>query len=235
MKSAFELQTYKSEIKPTWCPGCGDFAVLNALQKAIHALQLEPWNVVIVSGIGCSSNLPHFLSTYGFHSIHGRSIPVATGIKLANPDLHVLVTGGDGDGYGIGLGHTMHAMRRNLDITYLVMNNQVYGLTTGQASPTAEKGMKTKSTPNVGVIENPIDPISLAIASGATVVALVLFRFLLAGGFVLFDSGEGGGDYRPPRRNREADRVNRVLDHADVGRGLRLHPLLRRRRGLARR
>ena len=171
MKAAFELQTYKSQIKPTWCPGCGDFAVLNALQKAIHAMQLEPLNIVLVSGIGCSSNLPHFLSTYGFHSIHGRSIPVATGIKLANPDLHVIVTGGDGDGYGIGLGHTMHAMRRNLDITYIVMNNQVYGLTTGQASPTAEKGMKTKSTPNVGVIENPIDPISLAIASGATFVS----------------------------------------------------------------
>ena len=171
MKAAFELQTYKSEIKPTWCPGCGDFAVLVALQKAVHALQLEPWNVVIVSGIGCSSNLPHFLSTYGFHGLHGRAVPVASGIKLANPDLHVIITGGDGDGYGIGMGHFIHAMRRNLDITYLVMNNQVYGLTTGQASPTAEKGMKTKSTPNVGVIENPIDPISLAIASGATFVA----------------------------------------------------------------
>lgn len=171
MKTAFELQTYKSEIKPTWCPGCGDFAVLSALQKAIHGLQLEPWNVVIVSGIGCSSNLPHFLSTYGFHGLHGRSIPVASGIKLANPDLHVIITGGDGDGYGIGLGHTLHAMRRNLDVTYLVMNNQIYGLTTGQASPTSEKGMKTKSTPNVGVIENPIDPIALAITAGATFVA----------------------------------------------------------------
>ena len=171
MKTAFELQTYKSEIKPTWCPGWGDFAVLSALQKAIHGLQLEPWNVVLVSGIGCSSNLPHFLSTYGFHGLHGRSIPVASGIKLANPDLHVIITGGDGDGYGIGLGHTLHAMRRNLDVTYLVMNNQIYGLTTGQASPTSEKGMKTKSTPNVGVIENPIDPIALAITAGATYVA----------------------------------------------------------------
>ncbi len=171
MKVAFELQTYKSEIKPTWCPGCGDYAVLNALQKAIHALQLEPWNVLIVSGIGCSSNLPHFLSTFGFHSIHGRAIPVASGAKLANPDLHVIITGGDGDGYGIGLGHTLHAMRRNLDITYIVMNNQIYGLTTGQASPTSEKGMKTKSTPVAGVIENPIDPISLALSAGATYVA----------------------------------------------------------------
>lgn len=171
MKTAFQLDTYKSEVKPTWCPGCGDFAVLRALQIAIQGLQLEPWNVVIVSGIGCSSNLPHFLATYGFHSIHGRAVPVATGIKLANPGLHVIITGGDGDGYGIGMGHFIHAMRRNLDITYLVMNNQTYGLTTGQASPTSEKGMKTKSTPNVGVIENPIDPLSLAISAGATYVA----------------------------------------------------------------
>src|SRR5216117_2507070 len=171
MKMEFEMDTYKSEIKPTWCPGCGDFAVLRALQTAIHALQLEPWNVLIVSGIGCSSNLPHFLSTYGFHAIHGRALPVAEGAKLANPDLQVIVTGGDGDGYGIGVGHFIHAMRRNFDITYLVMNNQIYGLTTGQASPTSEKGMKTKSTPIAGVIENPVDPISLALASGATYIA----------------------------------------------------------------
>lgn len=171
MKMEFEMDTYKSEIKPTWCPGCGDFAVLRSLQTAMHALQLEPWNTVIISGIGCSSNLPHFLSTYGFHSIHGRAIPIAEGIKLANPDLHVIVTGGDGDGYGIGVGHFIHGMRRNFDITYLVMNNQIYGLTTGQASPTSEMGMKTKSTPIEGVIENPIDPISLALASGATYVA----------------------------------------------------------------
>jgi 2-oxoglutarate ferredoxin oxidoreductase subunit beta len=171
MKTEFEMDTYKSEIKPTWCPGCGDFAVLRALQSAIHTLQLEPWNVAIVSGIGCSSNLPHFLATYGFHAIHGRALPVAEGIKLANPDLHVIITGGDGDGYGIGVGHFIHAMRRNFDITYLVMNNQIYGLTTGQASPTSEKGMKTKSTPIEGVIENPIDPISLALSSGATYVA----------------------------------------------------------------
>jgi len=171
VKLEFEMDTYKSEIKPTWCPGCGDFAVLRALQMSIHALQLEPWNILVVSGIGCSSNLPHFLSTYGFHAIHGRALPVAEGAKLANPDLQVIVTGGDGDGYGIGVGHFIHAMRRNFDITYLVMNNQIYGLTTGQASPTSEKGMKTKSTPIEGVIENPVDPISLALASGATYVA----------------------------------------------------------------
>ncbi len=171
MKLEFELETYKSEIKPTWCPGCGDYAVLNALQHALTKLQLEPWNILIVSGIGCSSNLPHFLSTYGFHAIHGRAVAVAEGAKLANPDLHVIVTGGDGDGYGIGVGHFIHAMRRNLDLTYIVMNNEIYGLTTGQASPTSEMGMKTRSTPIVGVIENPIDPIALALSSGATYVA----------------------------------------------------------------
>src|SRR2546423_764417 len=166
----FEMDTYKSEIKPTWCPGCGDFAVLRALQTAIHGLQLEPWNILIVSGIGCSSNLPHFLATYGFHAIHGRALPVAEGAKLANPDLNVIVTGGDGDGYGIGVGHFIHAMRRNFDITYIVMNNQIYGLTTGQASPTTMKDMRTKSTPR-GNVEMPINPIALALVSGATYVA----------------------------------------------------------------
>jgi 2-oxoglutarate/2-oxoacid ferredoxin oxidoreductase subunit beta len=171
MSMQFELQAYKSETKPTWCPGCGDYAVLNALQHAMTALQLEPWNTLIVSGIGCSSNLPHFLSTYGFHAIHGRALAVAEGARLANPDLHIIVTGGDGDGYGIGMGHFVHAIRRNMDLTYIVMNNQIYGLTTGQASPTSELGMKTKSTPVVGVIENPIDPIALALSVGATFVA----------------------------------------------------------------
>ncbi|OGS50486.1 MAG: 2-oxoacid ferredoxin oxidoreductase, partial [Euryarchaeota archaeon RBG_16_68_12] len=165
-----ELQTYKSETKPTWCPGCGDFAVLNGLQKALQTLQLKPWMVTVVSGIGCSSNIPHFLSTYGFHSIHGRSVPVASGIKLANSELTVIAAGGDGDGYGIGAGHFLHAMRRNLDLTYIVMDNQIYGLTTGQASPTSEREMKTKSTPE-GVIENPVNPITLALAAGATYVA----------------------------------------------------------------
>ena len=167
---ALELQQYKSQTKPDWCPGCGDFAVLSALQRALQLLQLPPWQVLIVSGIGCSSNLPGFLSTYGFHGIHGRAIPVASWAKLANPELTVIAAGGDGDGYGIGAGHFLHAMRRNLDITYVVMNNEIYGLTTGQASPTSEKKHKTKSTPE-GVIENPINPIALAIAAGATFVA----------------------------------------------------------------
>src|SRR5206468_5571310 len=128
-------------------------------------------NTLVASRIGCSSTVPHPLPTQGLPATHGPALPVAEGAKRATPDLDLIVTGGDGDGYGIGLGHFIHAMRRNFDITYVVMNNQIYGLTTGQASPTSEKGMKTKSTPIEGVIENPIDPISLALASGATYVA----------------------------------------------------------------
>ena len=160
----------KSGTKPTWCPGCGDYGVLAGVERAVKMLDLPPHEVLIVSGIGCSSNLPHFLNSYGFHAIHGRAVAVAEGAKLANHGLHVIVTGGDGDGYGIGVGHLIHAMRRNIDLTYVVMNNEIYGLTTGQASPTSLMGAKTKSTP-LGVIEQPINPIALALSSGATYVA----------------------------------------------------------------
>ncbi len=160
----------KSDTKPTWCPGCGDFGVVAAVEMALKRLKIPSHNVVIVSGIGCSSNLPHFLSSYGFHGIHGRALPVAEGIRWANHGLTVIGTGGDGDGFGIGAGHFVHAMRRNVDLTYVTMDNQIYGLTTGQASPTSTLGQRTKSTPG-GVIENPIDPIALALASGATYVA----------------------------------------------------------------
>ncbi|HTT25729.1 MAG TPA: thiamine pyrophosphate-dependent enzyme [Thermoplasmata archaeon] len=160
----------KSDTKPTWCPGCGEFGVVAAVEMAVKRLKIPSHNVVIVSGIGCSSNLPHFLTSYGFHSIHGRSLPVAEGIRWSNHALTVIATGGDGDGFGIGAGHFVHTMRRNVDMTYVTMDNQIYGLTTGQASPTSMLGQKTKSTPT-GVIENPIDPISLALASGATYVA----------------------------------------------------------------
>jgi len=132
-----DLNVYKSDTKPTWCPGCGDFAVLSSLMKATQTLQLEPWNMLIVSGIGCSSNFPHFLSAYGFHGIHGRSLPVASGAKLANPELTVIAAGGDGDGYAIGVGHLVHTFRRNPALTYVLMNNATYGLTKGQGSPTA--------------------------------------------------------------------------------------------------
>ena len=160
----------KSDTKPTWCPGCGDFGVVAGVEMALKRLGIPSHNVVLVSGIGCSSNLPHFLSTYGFHAIHGRALPVAEGIRWGNHALTVIGTGGDGDGFGIGVGHFIHTMRRNVDMTYVTMDNQIYGLTTGQASPTSTLGQKTKSTPT-GVIENPIDPIALALASGATYVA----------------------------------------------------------------
>jgi 2-oxoglutarate ferredoxin oxidoreductase subunit beta len=162
--------TYKGKIHPDWCPGCGDFSVLSALQTALFELGLKPHQVLVISGIGCSSNLPGFINTYGMHTLHGRSLAVATGAKLGNHDLKVIATGGDGDGFGIGGNHFMHTMRRNVDLTYIVMDNQIYGLTTGQTSPTSRKGMKTKSTP-YGNVENPINPIPLAIVGGATYVA----------------------------------------------------------------
>jgi 2-oxoglutarate/2-oxoacid ferredoxin oxidoreductase subunit beta len=161
---------FKGRVHPDWCPGCGDFSVLAALQAALLELELAPHQLCVVSGIGCSSNLPGFLNTYGMHTLHGRSLAVATGLKLANHELTVICTGGDGDGYGIGGNHFVHTMRRNVDLTYIVMDNQIYGLTTGQVSPTSVKGMKTKSTPH-GSVENPINPIPMAIVGGATYVA----------------------------------------------------------------
>ncbi len=156
--------------KPNWCPGCGDFGILLALKSAIVDLNIEPENIAIISGIGCSGKVPHWLRTYGLHGIHGRPLPVAAATRLSNHELTVFAVGGDGDGYGIGMCHFIHAMRRNIDMTYIVHNNMIYGLTTGQTSPTSEKGMKTKSTPS-GVIEVPVNPIALAISSGATFIA----------------------------------------------------------------
>ncbi|HTC74922.1 MAG TPA: 2-oxoacid:ferredoxin oxidoreductase subunit beta [Edaphobacter sp.] len=160
----------KGKVDPDWCPGCGDFGVLAAVQKALVELQIPKHEVATISGIGCSSNFPGFIDTYGMHTLHGRSLPVASGMKLANHGMTVLVTGGDGDGFGIGAGHFVHTMRRNLDLTYIVMDNQIYGLTTGQTSPTSRIGMKTKSMP-FGNVDAPVNPISLALAAGATFVA----------------------------------------------------------------
>jgi len=164
------LADLKGKVDPDWCPGCGDFGVLAAIQKALVELQIPNHDVVAISGIGCSSNLPGFINTYGMHTLHGRALAVATGLKLANHHLTVLVTGGDGDGFGIGGNHFIHTMRRNVDLLYIVMDNQIYGLTTGQTSPTSCIGMKTKSMP-FGNIEAPVNPISLALAAGATFVA----------------------------------------------------------------
>ncbi len=164
------VKDFKGKAEPDWCPGCGDFGVLTALKMALAELGIRPHEALVISGIGCSSNLPGYISTYGMHTLHGRALSVATGAQMANHELKVIVTGGDGDGYGIGGNHFMHSMRRNVDLTDIVMNNQIYGLTTGQLSPTSVKGMKTKSTPN-GSVENPIMAIPLAIAAGATYVA----------------------------------------------------------------
>jgi 2-oxoglutarate ferredoxin oxidoreductase subunit beta len=163
------LDDYKSGTKPTWCPGCGDFGVLNAVYNSLRAKGYEPQDVVIVSGIGCSSRLPFFSSTYGFHTVHGRTMPIATGIKVANPRLKVLAMGGDGDAFAIGGGHFIHAARRNLDICYVIMDNATYGLTKGQTSPTSMVGFVTKTTPK-GTPDRPVNPLQLALASGATFV-----------------------------------------------------------------
>ena len=170
MEHVLTLDTFEGPVHPDWCPGCGDFGVLKALKEAAVELQIHPHELMVVSGIGCSSNLPGFINAYGAHTLHGRAVPVATGARLANTDLHVVITGGDGDGYGLGLGHFVHAMRRNLNLTYIVMDNQIYGLTTGQTSPTSTLDHKTKTTPR-GNPELPINPLALAIVSGATYVA----------------------------------------------------------------
>lgn len=155
-----------------WCPGCGNFGILRAEEMAIRELGLDPKKVVIVSGIGCSGKLPHFmdLPIGGVHTLHGRSLAFATGIKLANPELTVLVNVGDGDGLGIGMGHFVHAGRRNIDMTLIIHDNGVYGLTKGQASPTLRKGVKTKSLPKPNINEA-VNPLAVAIASGYTFVA----------------------------------------------------------------
>jgi len=165
-----EMKDFKPEVPPDWCPGCGDFGVLNALFQACAEIDLPPRELLVVSGIGCSSNLPGFIRSYGVHSLHGRALPFATGAKLANHAMTVIATGGDGDGYGIGLNHFIQAMRRNINVTYIVMNNEIYGLTTGQVSPTSETGMKTKTTPH-GNLEGMLNPMALALASGCGYIA----------------------------------------------------------------
>jgi 2-oxoglutarate/2-oxoacid ferredoxin oxidoreductase subunit beta len=169
-RPSLPVKEFKGKADPDWCPGCGDFGVLNALKIALSELGLQPHEVLTISGIGCSSNLPGYINTYGMHTLHGRALAVATGAQLANHKLKVVVTGGDGDGFGIGGNHFLHVMRRNVDLAYLVMDNQIYGLTTGQVSPTSRLGMKTKSTP-FGSVENPVNPIPMAIVCGATYVA----------------------------------------------------------------
>lgn len=170
LATPLKVSQLKSDVHPDWCAGCGDFGITNALQASIAELSLKPWEVYFFSGVGCSGKTPHFLHTYGSHTLHGRVLGFAAGAKLANPKLTVVAVGGDGDGYGIGAGHFVHAGRRNLDMTYVVFNNEVYGLTKGQASPTLAKGAQPKSLalPNP---QNGINPIALALSAGYTFIA----------------------------------------------------------------
>jgi 2-oxoglutarate/2-oxoacid ferredoxin oxidoreductase subunit beta len=167
---ALKLSDYKTDVHNDWCPGCGDFGILNAIQMALADLQLSPYKTAIFSGIGCSGKTPHFIKTYGIHTLHGRVLPFAQGAKLANPELNVIAVGGDGDGLGIGAGHLVSAGRRNVDLVYIIFNNAVYGLTKGQAAPTLKLGMKTKSLPQPNV-NNSVNPIALALVAGFTFLA----------------------------------------------------------------
>jgi 2-oxoglutarate ferredoxin oxidoreductase subunit beta len=166
----YKLSDYKTEVHNDWCPGCGDFGILNSIQMSLSDLKIPPHDVALFSGIGCSGKTPHFIHTYGIHTLHGRVLPFAQGAKLSNPNLKIIAVGGDGDGLGIGSGHFVNAGRRNVNMTYIIYNNGVYGLTKGQASPTLKLGVKTKSLPQPNMNDS-INPISLAIISGFTYIA----------------------------------------------------------------
>jgi 2-oxoglutarate ferredoxin oxidoreductase subunit beta len=168
--AAYQARDYRSDLKPIWCPGCGDYGVVQAVYRALAAVGRPSHEIAFVSGIGCSSRIPGYTSAYGFNSVHGRALPIAQGIKLANPELLVLVAGGDGDGFSIGGGHVAHAVRRNVDLTYIVMDNQIYGLTKGQLSPTSARGTRTASSP-WGSLEAPVNPLLYVLAYGAGFVA----------------------------------------------------------------
>jgi 2-oxoglutarate ferredoxin oxidoreductase subunit beta len=161
---------FRSNLKPIWCPGCGDYGVVTALYRALAAIGRPPHEIAFISGIGCSSRIPGYTTAYGFNTVHGRALPIAQGIKMANPELLVLVAGGDGDGFSIGGGHLPHAIRRNLDLTYIVMDNQIYGLTKGQLSPTSPRGTVTASS-LYGSVEDPVNPLLYVLAYGAGFVA----------------------------------------------------------------
>lgn len=161
---------YTTANFPIWCPGCGDFAILYAIKRCLASLDIRPSQALLFTGIGCSSRLPGFLNAYGINGVHGRCLPVAMGAKIANPDLFVMASGGDGDGLSIGAGHFVHACRRNLDVVYIMMQNYIYGLTKGQPSPSTETGHVTAASP-FGSTEYPVNSVALAITSGATFVA----------------------------------------------------------------
>ena len=169
-KREYTVKDFGSDQDVRWCPGCGDYSILSAVKKVLAEAGVPPEQYVFISGIGCSSRFPYYMSTYGIHSIHGRAMAVATGLKVARPDLHTFVITGDGDALSIGGNHTIHTLRRNVDITILLFNNQIYGLTKGQYSPTSPFGKKTKSTP-MGSLDQPIAPMAIALAAEATFMA----------------------------------------------------------------
>ncbi len=162
---------YRSDALPTWCPGCGYYGITHGLTQALNELQIENRNLVLISGIGCAGRYPFFVNGYGFHTVHGRGVPVACGVKMANPELTVLAVGGDGDGFGIGGGHLPHGIRRNVDITYIVFDNSIYGLTKGQTSPTTPIGQVSKTTP-YGNPDMPLRPVVMGLAYGASFLGL---------------------------------------------------------------
>jgi 2-oxoglutarate ferredoxin oxidoreductase subunit beta len=166
----YQAKDYKSDLKPIWCPGCGDFGVVQAIYRALSGVGRPPHEIAFVSGIGCSSRIPGYTTAYGFNSVHGRALPIAQGIKMANPSLLVLAAGGDGDGFSIGGGHVAHAIRRNVDLTYIVMDNQIYGLTKGQLSPTSPRGLVTASSAH-GSLEDPVNPLTYVLGYGGRFVA----------------------------------------------------------------
>src|ERR1039458_8893079 len=166
----YQTKDFKSDLKPIWCPGCGDFGVLQAMYRALAAIGSPPPDTPREAGIACSSRIPGYTTAYGFNSVHGRALPIAQGIKLANPELLVLVASGDGDGFSIGGGHVAHVVRRNIDLTYIVMDNQIYVLTKGQLSPTSQRGRKTV-TSSFGSLEDPVNPLLYVMGYGASFVA----------------------------------------------------------------
>jgi len=224
---------YKSATKPIWCPGCGDFTVLSAITKALAMVEVPPKDVGVVSGIGCSSRIPAYTTCYGFHGVHGRALAAATGLKVARPDLTVLCTGGDGDGYSIGGNHFMHACRRNVDMTYVVMDNHVYGMTKGQASPTTEPDWDNKLSPG-GTGVRVFHPLVIALASGANFVArafagdpngtaAIIAQAIRNPGFSFVEILSPCVTFRPDQREwKQLVRPSPVAPTADASRAARL-------------
>ena len=161
------LLEYRSDALPTWCPGCGYYGIAHGLTQALNSLNVDTKDLVVISGIGCAGRFPFFVNGYGFHTVHGRAVPIACGVKMARPDLTVLAVGGDGDGFGIGGGHIAHAIRRNVDVTYIIFDNGIYGLTKGQASPTTPVGQTTGTSP-YGTVEDNLNPVLMCLSYGAS-------------------------------------------------------------------